>query len=34
MYDLAIKDGIGIPQELVPILENPNDLYGFVKEKM
>lgn len=31
MYDIAKDENIGVPQELVPILENPKNLYGMLK---
>lgn len=31
MYDIAKDENIGVPQELVPVLENPKNLYGMLK---
>lgn len=31
MYDIAKDENIGIPQELVPVLENPKNLYGMLR---
>ena len=31
MYDIAKNENIGVPQELVPVLENPKNLYGMLK---
>lgn len=31
MYDIAKDENVGIPQELVPVLENPKNLYGMLR---
>lgn len=31
MYDIAKDENIGVPQSLVPILENPKNLYGMLR---
>lgn len=31
MYDIAKEENIGVPQSLVPILENPKNLFGMLK---
>lgn len=31
MYDISKNENIGVPQDLVPKLENPKDLYGMLK---
>ncbi len=31
MYDIAKDENIGVPQDLVPILENPKNLYGMLR---
>jgi len=31
MYDIAKDENIGVPQELVPVLENPKNLYSMLK---
>lgn len=31
MYDIAKDENIGVPQSLVPILDNPKNLYGMLK---
>lgn len=31
LYDISISENIGIPQILVPVLENPKNLYGMLK---
>lgn len=31
MYDIAKDENVGIPQELVPVLENPKNLYGLLR---
>lgn len=30
MYDIATEENLGMPQTLVPVLENPKDLYGLL----
>ncbi len=31
MYDIAKDENVGIPQELVPVLKNPKNLYGMLR---
>ncbi|UTC66474.1 MULTISPECIES: ornithine cyclodeaminase [unclassified Treponema] len=31
MYDIAKDENVGVPQELVPVLENPKNLYGLLR---
>lgn len=31
MYDIAKDENVGVPQELVPVLENPKNLYGMLR---
>ena len=31
VYDIAKDENVGIPQELVPVLENPKNLYGMLR---
>ncbi|UTY25266.1 ornithine cyclodeaminase [Treponema denticola] len=31
MYDIAKDENVGIPQELVPVLKNPENLYGMLR---
>lgn len=32
MYDIAKEENLGMPQTLVPVLENPKDLYGLLQD--
>ncbi len=34
LYDIAKDENIGIPQELVPVLDDPKDLYGMLKDSL